>query len=152
MDNQTTVNLRLGATSLSETVKLFPLPPGGMNDYEGRPREVRSKTEPASPTHSERVTVFNPWQSMQALYFDRNQRLIQIVTLGGMPEGRTTLTKEQATAMNLTIKEETFLSIEYESNPDACSTLSVGVDASGSDSIQGSAWSYRCATTTGEHP
>ena len=150
MDQQSRVKLLLGGTTLEEAVEAFPIPPSGMEAYEGRPRPVRAGTAPALPDGTQsltRKTVFNPWGSMNALYFDSNNRLIQIVSLGQLPNGANSLSAAEIERLKLVVKSRDGETIMYKAPASGRSTLMVGLDPGGSGEIRGSILTYQCATS-----
>jgi hypothetical protein len=79
-DGQKAGDLTLGQTTLEQAVKMFPEPP--VPSYGGEPRAPQGYPPVrVGKIRPNPAVVFNPWNTMYALYFDKNNKLVIISEL-----------------------------------------------------------------------
>lgn len=135
-------DLVLGKTTLAQAQRMFPVSPPG---YEGRPRKPdgypKSKFGEVSPKPK---LVFNPWESMYALFFDKNERLVIVMELGSLFEGKTVAEiGELYPGLRKTESIKGYYEMQTELAP--CAALMLMV-TEGSDIITQAAYVYTCKT------
>lgn len=69
-------SLVLGRTTFDEAVRMYPAPP--MSDYDGNLRQAAGPSHEGYPAVK---YVYNPWQTMYALFFDGEKKLVMVSEL-----------------------------------------------------------------------
>lgn len=129
----------LGETTLREAIAMFPTTSG-----EGAPR--RPKQLPpikAGKVRPEPAKVFNPFATMYALYFDRNDRLVLLEELGNELEGQSLEgILSRYPALREVGRRRDTRELQGEIAPCVVLVLVVGPD----DLVQAAAYAYTCQT------
>ncbi len=144
MDDQRVGDLLLGKTTLAQAESMFPKAPSPRR-YEGKPRKPdgypKSKFGEVSPKPK---LIFNPWGSMYALFFDKNERLVIVTELGSLFEGKTVAEiGEMYPGLRKTESIEGYYEMQTELTPCAALMLMVREE---SDEISLEAFAYTCKT------
>lgn len=116
--------LVLGRTTFHDVLRMFPAPP--FSDYDGELRPAGGHFPEGYP---EIKYVYNPWQTMYALFFDEDKKLImvsELFELGSLTEKE--LLKRYP---GLTETSGTINSIEYRGELQECASLIANVELSG---------------------
>jgi hypothetical protein len=132
-------DLVLGETTLEDAVRLFPptLGEGSPRRPQGFPVARAGKFQPKP------VRVFNPYRTMYALFFDRNDRLVILQEIGDELEQQPVadlLSKYPVLRETQRLRDERELQGEIA----RCVVLMLLVD--GDDRIQSAAYVYSCPT------
>ena len=129
----------LGGTTLHEAIQLFPPTHG-----EGAPRRVREyPTARVGKVQAKPVRVFNPYATMYALFFDRNDRLVILQELGDVLEQQPVAeVLSRYPTLRETQRRRDGRELQGEIAP--CVVLMLMVDSK--DRVQAVAYVYSCTT------
>lgn len=128
--------LVLGRTTFHDVLRMFPAPP--FSDYDG---ELRPAGGPFPEGYPEIKYVYNPWQTMYALFFDEDKKLVmvsELYELGSLTEKE--LFKKYP---GLTETSSTINSIEYRGELQECASLIANVEPSG-HTVEQLAFAHTC--------
>lgn len=139
VDGQKAGDLILGQTTLEQAVKIFPNPP--FPSYEGDPRPPRGYPQVKAGKIKPKF-VYNPWNTMYALYFDENNKLIIVVELESQR-----VKKQDIISRYPQLKETSrdLESYEMQGEIKPCITLMV-LFRSNDDTIDQMAYVFTCET------
>lgn len=136
INGQKAGELVLGRTTFHDTLRMFPAPP--FSDYDGG---LRPADGPLPEGYPEIKYVYNPWQTMYALFFDEDKKLVmvsELYELGSLSEKE--LLKRYPGLMETS---STVNSIEYRGELQECTSLIANVEPSGR-SVEQLVFSHTC--------
>lgn len=128
-------SLVLGRTTFDEAVRMYPAPP---SEYDGNLRPVAGPTPEGYPAVK---YVYNPWQTMYALFFDGQERLVlvsELHELGRISEKE--LMKKHPGLIETNTSED---SIIYEAQVQECVSLIAVVETKGR-TVEQLSYAYTC--------
>ncbi len=126
----------LGKTTYEEVLKMFPAPPSA--DYDG---DLRPVGEGAPGGLKSARYVYNPYQTMYAVFFDENKKAVmvsELYELGALTEGEL-LRKYPG----MSESDSSSGSIEYQAELDGCTTVIASVEARGHN-VEQLSFAYTC--------
>lgn len=128
-------DLFLGQTTFDEVLRMYPAPP--FHDYDGNLRPVASPSLEGYPAVK---YVYNPWQTMYALFFDGQKRLVmvsELYELGSLTE------KELLKRYPFLAEANGSESIEYQAEVQECVSLIAHVETKGR-TVEQLTYAYTC--------
>lgn len=129
-------DLVLGRTTYEEVLKIYPAPP--FNDYDGHLRPVDETYQESYPSIK---FVYNPWQTMYALFFDEDRRLVMVSELYEL--GALTEKELFRRYPGLTETGRSGRSIEYQAGLHECVSLVAAVEKKGR-TVEQLSWVRTC--------
>lgn len=137
-------DLVLGKTTLTQAESIYPKS-SSPKSYEGRPRKPKGHPEPKLGEVSPKAKlVFNPWLSNDALYFDKNNRLVIFEEFLPVYKGHTVAEVSKIySGLRKTDTVDGYNEMQTELTPCAVLMLLVNEDE---DEIDMSAYAYTCKT------
>lgn len=129
-------SLVLGKTTFDEAVKMYPPPP--VKDFDGALRPVE---EPLSESMRSIKYVYNPWQTMYALFFDEKKRLVMVSELYELG----TLTERELLRRfpDMVATDSDSGSIEYQAELLECAVVIATVETAGR-TVEQLSYAYSC--------
>lgn len=129
-------SLTLGATTFEEAAAMYPAPP--FAEYDGGLRPVAGTSLEGHPAI---MYVYNPWQTMYALFFDGQLRLVMISELHELG----TITEKELLKKHpgLVETDSSGSSIEYQAEVQECVSLIATVETKGR-SVEQLSYAYTC--------
>lgn len=129
-------SLVLGQTTFDEAVKMYPPPP--FEDYDGALRPVE---EPLSESMQSIKYVYNPWQTMYALFFDEKKRLVMVSELYELGA----LTEEELLRRfpDMVATDSGSGSVEYQAELQECAVVIATVETDGR-TVEQLSYAYSC--------
>ncbi|CAG1064464.1 hypothetical protein BAC1_00020 [uncultured bacterium] len=130
-----TAGIVLGKTTYEEVLKIFPAPP--VEDYDGalRPAERAFEGLPSIKY------VYNPWQTMNAIFFDAEKRAVmvsELYELGALTE------KELLRKYPGMVESDSGQgSIEYQAELEECMSVIARVETAGR-TVEQLSYAYTC--------
>lgn len=131
-----TGDIILGKTTFEEVQKMYPAPP--FADYDGALRPAGQSASAGSPSIK---YVYNPWQTMYAIFFDEQKRVVMIselYELGAFTE--KDLLKKYPGMVESDSGQD---SVEYQAEIEECTTVIASVEAPGR-TVEQLSYSYTC--------
>ena len=128
--------LVLGQTTFEEVLKIFPQPP--FEDYDGA---LRLLENPQSESMQSIEYVYNPWQTMYALFFDADMRLVMVSELYEL--GRLTEKELLRRYPNMVKTDSEQGSIEYQAEIFDCAAVIATVETAG-HTVEQLSYAYTC--------
>jgi hypothetical protein len=126
----------LGRTTFEEVQKMYPAPP--FADYDGALRPAEQSAFEGSPSIK---YVYNPWQTMYAIFFDEQKRVVMIselYELGALTEKE--LLKKYPGMLETDSGQG---SIEYQSEIEECTAVIASVETAGR-TVEQISYAYTC--------
>lgn len=126
----------LGRTTFEEVRKMYPAPP--FADYDGALRPAGQSASGGSPLIK---YVYNPWQTMYAIFFDERKRVVMIselYELGALTE--KDLLKKYPGMVETDSKQG---AIEYQTEIEECTTVIASVEVAGR-TVEQLSYAYTC--------
>lgn len=126
----------LGRTTFEEVQKMYPAPP--FADYDGALRPAGQSASEGSPSIK---YVYNPWQTMYAIFFDEHKRVVMIselYELGALTEKE--LLKKYPGMLETDSGQG---SIKYQSEIEECTTVMASVETAGR-TVEQLSYAYTC--------
>lgn len=126
----------LGRTTFEEVQKMYPAPP--FEDYDGALRPAGQSAPAWSPLIK---YVYNPWQTMYAVFFDEQKRVVMIselYELGALTE-KDLLKKYPG----MVESDSGQGSVEYQTEIEECAALIASVETKGR-TVEQLSYAYTC--------
>jgi len=131
-----TGEIMLGRTTFEEVQKMYPAPP--FADYDGALRPAGKSVSGGSPAIKH---VYNPWQTMYAIFFDEQKRVVMIselYELGALTE--KALLKKYPGMVESDSGQD---SVEYQAEIEECTTIIASVELTGR-TVEQLSYAYTC--------
>lgn len=128
--------LVLGSTTFDEVLKMFPDPP--FTDYDGALRPVDGLLPEGYPAAK---FVYNPWQTMYALFFDEHKKLVMVSELHEL--GRLTEKELLKRFPGLVEANSAEDSVDYHAEIHECVSVIATVETKGR-TVEQLSYAYAC--------
>lgn len=126
----------LGRTTFEEVQKMYPAPP--FEDYDGALRPAGPRVSGGAPSMK---YVYNPWQTMYAIFFDEQNRVVMIselYELGALAE-KDLLKKYPG----MVESDSGQGSVEYQAEIEECAAIIASVETKGR-TVEQLSYAYTC--------